>query len=77
MVYCLALLMFPIIAIFKGFYNCQEIELVIEINLLNSGYFKIGMFYEPYIIDTYRIDVLTFGMLIVNIEFKFIRELNG
>jgi hypothetical protein len=77
MVYLWALLMFPIIALFKGFYNYQEIELIIDINLLKSGYFKMGIFHEPFTTNTYRIDTLTFGMLLVEIEIRFIKELNG
>ena len=69
--------MFPIIALFKGFYNYQEIELIIDINLLKSGYFKMGIFHEPFTTNTYRIDTLTFGMLLVEIEIRFIKELNG
>jgi len=77
MVYLWALLVFPIIALFKGFYNYQEIELIIDINLLKSGYFKMGIFHEPFTTNTYRIDTLTFGMLLVEIEIRFIKELNG
>lgn len=77
MVYLWALSIFPIIALFKGFYNCHEIELIIDINLLKSGYFKIGIFHEPFTTNTYRVDTLTFGMLLVEIEIRFVRELNG
>lgn len=77
MVYLWALLMFPIIALFKGLCNHHEIELIIDINFLKSGYFKMGIFHEPFTTDNYRIDTLTFGMLLVDVEIRFIRELNG
>lgn len=77
MVYLWALSIFPIIAFFKGLYNYQEIELIINVNFLKSGYFKMGIFHEPFVTDTYRVDTLTFGMLLVEIEIRFIRELNG
>jgi hypothetical protein len=77
MMYILALLMFPIIALVMGFYNCKEIELIIDINLFNSNYFKMGIFHEPFTTDNYRMDKLTIGMLIVDVEIRFIRELNG
>jgi hypothetical protein len=75
--YILALLMFPIIALVMGFYNCKEIELIIDINLFNSNYFKMGIFHEPFISPSYRMDKLTIGMLLIDIEFTFMKELEG
>lgn len=64
-------------ALFMGYYNSEELEIIIDINFLKSGYFKMGIFHEPFTINTYRVDTLTFGMLLVEIEIRFIRELNG
>ena len=75
--YILALLIFPIVALFSGFYKCDEMQMVIDINLFNSNYFKMGIFHEPFISPSYRMDKLTIGMLIVDVEIRFIRELNG
>ena len=77
MVYLWALSVFPIIALFIGYYNSEELEIIIDINLLGSGYFKIGIFHEPFTTDTCRIDILTFGMLVIEIQFRFIRELKA
>lgn len=77
MVYLWALSIFPIIALFMGYYNSEELEIIIDINLLNSNYFKMGIFHEPLTNDTCRIDILTFGMLLIEIQFRFIRELKA
>lgn len=77
MVYLWALSIFPIMALFIGYYNSEELEVIIDINLLGSGYFKMGIFHEPYVTDIKEIDVLTFGMLLIEIQFRFIRELKA
>ena len=75
MIYILALLIFPIVALFSGFYKCDEMQIAIDVNLLNSNYFKMGIFHEPFISPSYRMDKLTIGMLLIDIEFKFMKEL--
>lgn len=77
MIYFLALLIFPIAALVIDFYKCDEMYITININLLNSNYFKMGIFHEPSMSPKHKIDTLTIGMLLVEIEFTFFKELEG
>lgn len=66
-----------LIAFFYNFYNSQEIVLSIDLNLFNSQFFKIGLFNDRYIHEEFMVDMLTIGLLFINIEIMFYKELEA
>lgn len=66
-----------LIAFFYNFHNSEEIVLSIDLNLFNSQFFKIGLFNDRHIHEEFMVDVLTIGLLFINIEIMFYKELEA
>lgn len=73
----ITILILFVIAFFYNFYNCEEFAFSIDINLFNSQFFKIGLFNDRYVYQEYKVDVLSIGLLFLNIEFEFYKELEA
>ena len=73
----IGLLLLFVIAFFYNVYNCEEFTLSIDLNLFNSQYFKIGLVNERFVTEEYSVDVLVIGLLFINVEFSFYKELEG
>ncbi len=71
----ITILILFVIAFFYNFYNCEEFAFSIDVNLFNSQFFKIGLFNDRYVHQEYKVDVLSIGLLFLNIEFEFYKEL--
>jgi hypothetical protein len=73
----ITILLLFLIAFIYNFYNCEEFVFSIDLNLFNSQFFKIGLFNDRYVYEEYKVDVLSIGLLFLNIEFEFYKELEA
>ena len=61
-----------VLALITGFIGSSEATIGIEINTLNSPYYKIGIFYHRYTMDDGSVeDELTIGLFFVNLVVVF------
>lgn len=57
-----------------GFFKCDEVTIALEINKMNSPFYKIGVFSERYHLpDNQTEDELVIGLFFLNIVFVFWR----
>lgn len=69
----LAVLVF--ISFVAAYVQCQEMLIGFELNLLNSPFYKIGIFSERFYLPDNQIeDELTIGLFLVNITITFWRQ---
>lgn len=61
-----------VMAIVMGIDGSLEITLAIELNRLNSPFYKVGIFYQRYVLDDEAVeDELTIGLFFVNVVVTF------
>jgi len=61
-----------VMAIVMGIDGSLEITLAIELNRLNSPFYKVGIFYQRYVLDDEGVeDELTIGLFFVNVVVTF------
>ncbi len=61
-----------VMAIVMGVDGSLEITLAIELNKLNSPFYKVGIFYQRYVLDDEAVeDELTIGLFFVNVVVTF------
>lgn len=61
-----------VMAIVMGISGSLEITLAIELNRLNSPFYKVGIFYQRYVLDDEAVeDELTIGLFFVNVVVTF------
>lgn len=61
-----------VMAIVMGVDGSLEITLAIELNRLNSPFYKVGIFYQRYVLDDEGVeDELTIGLFFVNVVVTF------
>lgn len=64
-----------VMPILIGWFTCHEMTVALEINKLNSPFYKIGIFSERFHLPEDQIeDELTIGLFVVNIVFTFWRD---
>jgi hypothetical protein len=67
-----ALVFLLIMAVVTGISGSLEITLAIELNLLSSPFYKLGIFYQRYDLDDESMeDELTIGLFFVNVVVTF------
>jgi hypothetical protein len=67
-----ALVFLLIMAVVTGISGSLEITLAIELNKLNSPFYKVGIFYQRYDLDDEGVeDELTIGLFFVNVVVTF------
>ena len=54
-----------------GFYNMDEFELEVELKLLNNPYYRIGVYFEKYVIEDVIVEEISIGLFFVNINLLF------
>lgn len=71
----ISLAVLVVISFVAAYVQCQEVVIGFELNLLNSPFYKIGIFSERFIFPDNQIeDELTIGLFLVNITFTFWRQ---
>lgn len=61
-----------VMAVVMGISGSMEITLAIELNKLNSPFYKVGVFYQRYDLDDGAVeDELTIGLFFVNVVMTF------
>lgn len=71
----ISLAVLVVISFVAAYVKCQEMVIGFELNLLNSPFYKIGIFSERFVLQDNQIeDELTIGLFFVNITFTFWRE---
>jgi len=72
MVVLYALVFLVIVALFFGYINCEEISFGLEINTLNSPFYKVGVISQRYPLDDGSVeDELVIGLFFINIVVVF------
>jgi len=67
-----ALVFLLVMAVVTGANGCSDVILAIELNVLSSPFYKIGMFYQRYNLDDGSVeDELTIGLFFVNVVVTF------
>lgn len=67
-----ALVFLLVMAVVMGVDGCSDIVLAIELNVLSSPFYKVGMFYQRYNLEDGGVeDELTIGLFFVNVVVTF------
>jgi hypothetical protein len=71
-------LLLVIISLYYGTYGNIRIEVLVEINMLNSPYYNLGVSYDRTYEDLYQcVDRLTIGLVLVNFNVLFHKDINA
>ena len=71
----ISLAVLVVISFIAAYVQCDEMVIGFELNLLNSPFYKIGIFSERFTLSDDQIeDELTIGLFFVNITFTFWRQ---
>jgi hypothetical protein len=61
-----------------GMYGNIKVDLLVEINMLDSPYYNLGVFYNRTYEDGIQyIDQLTIGLVLVNLNIIFYKDINA
>jgi hypothetical protein len=61
-----------------GMYGNMKVEILVEINMLDSPYYNLGVSYDRTYEDGYQcIDRLTIGLVLVNFNVLFHKDINA
>ncbi len=72
---CLVLL---VGSLYIGMIKVKEIDVFIEVNTFSSPYYHLGIFYEyKELRDGSRVDQLTIGLIFININVWFIKDIEA
>lgn len=71
----ISLAVLVVISFVAAYVQCQEMVIGVELNLLNSPFYKIGIFSERFYLPDNQIeDELVIGLFLVNITITFWRQ---
>ena len=71
----ISLAVLVVISFIAAYVQCDEMVIGFELNLLNSPFYKIGIFSERFTLPDDQIeDELTIGLFFVNITITFWRQ---
>ena len=71
-------LLLVIISLYYGTYGNIRMEVLVEINMLDSPYYNLGVSYDRTYEDLYQcVDRLTIGLVLVNFNVLFHKDINA
>ena len=71
-------LLLVIISLYYGTYGNMRMEVLVEINMLDSPYYNLGVSYDRTYEDLYQcVDRLTIGLVLVNFNVLFHKDINA
>jgi hypothetical protein len=71
-------LLLVIISLYYGTYGNMRMEVLVEINMLDSPYYNLGVSYDRTYEDLYQcVDRLTIGLVLVNFNVLFHKYINA
>ena len=71
-------LLLVIISLYYGMYGNMRMEVLVEINMLDSPYYNLGVSYDRTYEDLYQcVDRLTIGLVLVNFNVLFHKDINA
>jgi hypothetical protein len=65
-------------SVYYGMYGNIKVEMLVEINMLDSPYYNLGVSYDRTYEDLYQcVDRLTIGLVLVNFNVLFHKDINA
>ena len=65
-------------SVYYGMYGNIKVDVLVEINMLDSPYYNLGVSYDRTYEDGYRcIDRLTIGLVLINFNVLFHKDINA